>query len=271
MITMLLKHEWLRTWRWAAVLTLGAALLVGTFTGASLLLPAPTDMVLAVLAVLAAMIFMFAVPLLTSLDFYRSCYSRTGYFTASLPVKAATIFRVKATYSYLVSLLGVLLGLLLLIPGNIATGATSGASPAETMAALGEALRALGSLPPWLLVLIVATLLLYPLSMIAPFYFAATVGSQSWINRAGFGGVVLTWFLYYSATQVIGVIALFIPPMADLSRFPEVSLIWGFGAIFTMGNDAAVLPLAVFVALFAVAIAGMCWAQVSYSRKLELR
>ncbi|NHB83808.1 hypothetical protein G7085_01470 [Tessaracoccus sp. HDW20] len=35
--------------------------------------------------------------------------------------------------------------------------------------------------------LIVATLLLYPLSMIAPFYFAATVGSQSWINRAGVG------------------------------------------------------------------------------------
>ncbi|NHB83807.1 hypothetical protein G7085_01465 [Tessaracoccus sp. HDW20] len=82
---------------------------------------------------------------------------------------------------------------------------------------------------------------------------------------------MLTWFLYYGATQVIGVIALFIPPMADLSRFPDVSLTWGLGAIFTMGNDAAVLPLAVFVALFAVAIAGMCWAQVSYSRKLELR
>lgn len=271
MITTLFKHEILRTWRWLALVTLAAALIVATFSGAAMLLPGPVDIVMAVLANIIAVGYMLALPLLISLDFYRSCYSKTGYFTASIPASGETIFTVKAAYAYLVSLIGVLISLALLIPASIATGATAGVSAAETLTQLRGFLDLLAGLPGWLLATLAVAALLYPLANIAPFFFAATVGSQNWINRAGFGGVVLTWFLYYTATQLLGLGALFIPPTLDLRAYPDLSLLWSPTALFSAGDDAAVLPLAVFVMMFLTAIVAMWWAKVSYSRKLELR
>ncbi|SHI66940.1 hypothetical protein SAMN02745244_00808 [Tessaracoccus bendigoensis DSM 12906] len=271
MIRTLFKHELLRTWRPFALVTLAVTLVVATFSGAAMLLPAPLNVLFAVLAVFAAAGYIVAVPLLISLDFYRSTYSKTGYFTAAIPAAGSTIFTVKAAYAYLATLLALAIGFLLQIPANIATGATSGVAPRETLAMLGRALEAIGELPAWLLAVFVVTVLLYPLVMITPFFFAATVGSEAWINRSGFGGVVLTWFLYYVATQILGVLSLFIPPSLDLRRFPDIELLWDPMAIFKIGDNAPVLPVAVFVVLFGVAIVAIGWAKVSYSRRLELR
>lgn len=271
MIRTLFKYEILRTWRWFAVGTLAFALVVGIFSGAAVLLPNPLDVVAAVMAVLFAMGYIFAVPLLICLDFYRSTYSKTGYFTAAIPAKGSTIFTVKATYAYLVTLLAILIGVLLLVPANIATGASSGVAPRETLAQLGRALQMLGELPIWVPALLIVVVLLYPVICIAPFLFAATVGSEAWINRSGFGGVVLTWFLYYSASQVLGLAALLIPPTLDLRRFPEVGLLWDPLTIFKVGDNAPVVPLALFVVVFLVAFVGLWWAKASYSRRLELR
>lgn len=267
----LFKHEAIRTWRWLAVLALAASLTVLVFAGGAMLLPAPLSTLLAGLSVVIALALSYAVPLLMSLDFYRSCYSKTGYFTAAIPVRGATIFTVKAVYAYLVSLLGMVLAAALLIPANIATGASSGVSAGETLAALRDALAGIGRLPAWAILLLLAGVLLLPLVSIAPYLFAATVGSQSWINRAGFGGVVLTWFLYYVGTQVITAASLFIPPSVDLRHYPELRLTFDPLALVQAGDNAPVLPIALFVVFFGVAVVGMVWARVSYDRRLELR
>jgi len=271
MIRTLLKHEVLRTWRTIALVSLAALLVVATFTGIAMLLPGPADALFAGLAVVAAVIYLYAVPLLLALDFYRSCYSRTGYFTAASPAKGSTIFRAKVAHSYLVALLGTLFTLFLSLIANIALGATAGRSVSETMAQVGDLLDAFSRLPGWLIAATVALLLAYPLLALAPFFFAATVGSEAWINRSGFGGVVLTWFLFYLASQAAALAAMFIPPSLDLGAFPEVS--WDFNplALFSAGDNAAVLPVAMIVVVVALNFAAICWAQVSYSRRLELR
>lgn len=271
MTSTLFKHEWLRTWRWLTLLTLAAILVVGTMSGVSMLLPGPLNVLLAVIAIIVGVGYLFAVPLLISLDFYRSCYSKTGYFTAGIPADGGTIFAVKAGYAYLVTLASLAVGVALQIPASIATGAASGVSASETLDTLWRAIGFLGDLPAWVVILLVVVVLAFPLVSLAPFFFAATVGSESWINRSGFGGVVLTWFLYYVATQAAGMVGLFIPPSLDLRRAPEVSLNWNPMEVFTAGNNAPILPLAVFIVLIGVAIVAMWRAKVSYASKLELR
>lgn len=267
----LFKHEVMRTWRWLALLALAAVLIVGICAGGAMLLPAPLSALLAAGAVIVSFVLIYAVPLLISLDFYRSSYSKTGYFTAAIPMPGSSIFLVKAAYGYLVSLGGLILSLGLLVPANIATGASSGVPPRETLAALRDGLEAVWQLPGWMIAVLLLGVLLFPLASIAPYYFAATVGSESWINRSGFGGVVLTWFLYYLGTQAITAVSLFIPPSVDLTGFPEVSLNYDPLALVSAGDNAPVLPIAMFVVFFGVAIVGLAWARVSYGRRLELR
>ena len=271
MIRTLFKHEFLRTWRWLLLVTLAAALVVSVMSGGAMLLPAPLNTVLAIVSAVVVMGYQLALPLLISLDFYRSCYSKTGYFTAAIPARGATIFKVKAAYAYLVSLLGVGITLGLALVASIGAGGTVGASPRESFAKVSDAVALIGSLPTGVSIALAVTVLLYPVVCIAPFFFAATVGSQGWINRQGFGGVVLTWFLFYSASQLLGMLSLFVPPSVDLRNYPDISLIWDPLTLFTVENNALVLPVAVFVTMFLVAIVAMSWAKVSYSRKLELR
>lgn len=271
MIGKLFKNEILRTWRWLLAVVLAAALVVGTAVWGALVLRGPVSTLLGALALLAAIAFTYAVPLLISLDFYRSCYSKTGYFTAAIPAKGSTIFRVKALHAYLVTLISLLLGAGLMVPANIATGVSSGVEPRETLAALGDALSILWTLPPGILAVLVFAVLVLPVVFIAPYFFAATVGSEAWINRSGFGGVVLVWFLYYLGNQALSVAGIFIPPSLDLSKLPHLAFDFDPLALINAGSNAPLVPIALIVIVFAVPIAAMWWAQVSYSRRLELR
>ena len=104
MTTTLLKHEWLRT-RGALGMYFGITVLVGLLGS---LLGASGWSVLSVLglllAFLAVLVLVPGVQLLLVADYWRSGYGRTGYFTQSIPVRGATIFRAKLLWAVLVSL-----------------------------------------------------------------------------------------------------------------------------------------------------------------------
>ena len=271
MITALFKHEILRTWRWLGLLTLGAALVVSAATLLAMIFPAPVNLAFGVVAIIVAALYPFAVQLLISLDFYRSCYSKTGYFTAAIPEKGSTIFGVKALYAYLVSLLALVLDLGLLLIAAIGIGSASGIPASATIDTLFSSLAMVWELPAWLLVSLIVIVVFLPLTGITPYFFAATVGSEAWINRSGFGGVVLVWFLFYLASQLVGVAAVFLAPVADLNAFPDVTVFYDPMRLATAANDAQYLPLGIFGWMLVMAVVGMWWAKVSYSRKLELR
>ena len=144
-------------------------------------------------------------------------------------------------------------------------------SASATIDTVFSSLAMVWELPAWLLVSLIVIVVFLPLTGITPYFFAATVGSEAWINRSGFGGVVLVWFLFYLASQLVGVAAVFLAPVADLNAFPDVTVFYDPMRLATAANDAQYLPLGIFGWMLVMAVVGMWWAKVSYSRKLELR
>ena len=106
MVATLIRYEWLRTWRWLAVLVGGAALFVGAGALGGTLFPAPLNGVLGGAGMLVACGFPMVLPLLLGVDYYRSTFSRTGYFTVAIPARGATIFWVKIVYAWVITALG---------------------------------------------------------------------------------------------------------------------------------------------------------------------
>lgn len=271
MTSTLFRHELLRTWRWILIAILAAVMVVGISVGGSLVFGGPIRTLLSTISLIVSIGFMYAMPLLISLDFYRSCYSKTGYFTASIPARSTTIYLVKAAYAYVVTLVGFLIGAGLTVAALVASGAAQGVSPRETMKGLLDGLSVVTSLPAGVLIVMVLALLLFPVVAIAPYFFAATVGSEAWISRSGFGGVVLVWFLYYLGSQIVTMVSIFIPPSLDLLALPELKLDFSPLALVQSGNDVSLLPIALIVVVFVMPIVAMWWAKVSYARRLELR
>ena len=106
MVATLIRYEWLRTWRWLAVLVGGAALFVGAGALGGTLFPAPLNGILGGAGMLVACGFPMVLPLLLGVDYYRSTFSRTGYFTVAIPARGATIFWVKIVYAWVITALG---------------------------------------------------------------------------------------------------------------------------------------------------------------------
>src|SRR5699024_4791778 len=107
--TTLLKHEWLRT-RGPLATLFGLIALVGvlgSLLGAS---GWPLSSALGLAAgMLAAVVAVPAVQLALAADYWRSGYGRTGYFTHSIPVRGARIFRAKLAWTMLASLAAIVL------------------------------------------------------------------------------------------------------------------------------------------------------------------
>ena len=106
MVATLIRYEWLRTWRWLGVLVGGATLFVAAGALAGSLFPAPLNGILGGMGMVVATAFPMLLPLLLGVDYYRSTFSKTGYFTAAIPARGATIYWVKLAYAYLVTALG---------------------------------------------------------------------------------------------------------------------------------------------------------------------
>ena len=239
---------------------------------AAFLLPPPFNGLIGILSIIGAVALPFAVPLLLGLDFYRSSYSKTGYLTHTLPVRGATIFWVKFAYASVVGLLFLALAAGLGYLAAMTVAHTTGMSPTAFADTIAQGVAFVLDYSPWWLTTITAlVVLLWPGATLAQHYFAATVGSEGWINRLGFGGVVVVWFLYYVATQVVGLVALLLPMNLVLSD-GGLSLSLNPMVVFQSEGLDGVIPLGAILncRMSRTAIA-IVWAKVSFEKKLELR
>lgn len=203
MITTLLKHEWLRTRSLLGSIGAVAVLLVAAGTALTATGWPGISLVgmLMVMAPLAALVPATQISL--AVHYWQSSYSRTGYFTQSLPLSGVTIYAAKLAWALLVSLLAVLATAgLLMAAWPVLAGQLGGErNPFSLIRQMWEAGTAVTSTP----VLIAGILLFVGLILIWPiqYFFAASVGSETPLNRLGLGGPVVVFLGLYLASQVL--------------------------------------------------------------------
>lgn len=208
----LLKHEWLRTRGMLGIMlalatlavVLGSAL---TATGWPLLSMLGLMAGLVVVAGLAP-----AMQLALAVDYWRSSYGRTGYFTHSLPIRGSRIYAAKLLWASTVTVVSLVLALglayLLWVGFALQTGA--GMNP---LVALGDLWATMRDVTPlWVPFAGAALLVALHLCYLVYFFFSASVGSERRLNQYGGAGPVLVFVGLYVALQVLAVVGMLVLP-----------------------------------------------------------
>ena len=261
----LLTHEWLRTRSMLGAVTGIAALVVGV----SILMvfagwPVVADFGF-LIGLVTILVLTPALQLLLTVDFWRSGYSRTGYFTHSLPVRGGNIYSAKLTWAFVVTVAGLLVSLGLGVAFWPA-GASLFGTEANPFVVLGHLWAQLTAVAPTAvliggLVLLVAMYLVWPIQ----YYFSVSIGSEGRLNRLGLGGPIVIFVGLYMVSQVILVISMFaIPVGLDLESDPLAL------APFNLLGDAGVMPLGMFPAILLIAAICLVRTVWSWNRKISL-
>ncbi len=272
MVTTLIKHEVLRTRGWLAVVFGSATimLLVGVLMELT-----PWGVVQALgfaLTLVPVFALLLVVQVALAFDYWRSSYSKTGYFTQSLPVKGSTIYGAKFLWGSLVTIVAVLVNIVM---GAVALlGASRVFDLGITVRGGLDALAVmLAAAPAWLWVVLTVLALAFVLSGLAQYYFAASIGSEGRINRLGIGGPILIYFGLYMVLQVLLFVAIIAVPLGLTSSPVDGSLeIVSMNVLGSMvsNQDAEAMPLGFIPALF-LATAALVWRTVvSWDKKVSL-
>ena len=203
MITTLMKHEWLRTR--GLLGTIGAIVLVLVAAGTALTATGwPGISLIGMLMVVVPLVALVpAAQIALTIHYWQSSYSRTGYFTQSLPVRGPTIYAAKLLWALLISFAGLLasVGLLLAAWPVLAGQLGAERNPFSIIQQMWSSGAAVASTPLLLagIALFVGMLLVWPIQ----YFFAASVGSETPLNRLGLGGPVVVFLGLYLASQVL--------------------------------------------------------------------
>lgn len=275
MKTRALKHEWLRTRALLGTIIAAAPLLGGLGT----LLTATGWPIISLFGITLAMIaiggLIPALHLALAFAYWQSSYGKTGYFTQSLPIRGATIYSVKLLWASIVTILGLVvsLGLGLLFWPVLADQVGAERNPFTVLRSLFNLLSEFGS--P--LTLVLAGLLLLAFVLIWPihYFFAASIGSETPLNRLGFGGPVLVFVGLYLATQVGSFVGLFAIPwgltMTDGSfELVPFHLINEMDIGVGVSNTTETMPIGMLPVIIVITL--VCWwrTRVSWNRKISL-
>lgn len=218
MITTLMKHEWLRTR--GLLGTIGAIVLVLVAAGTALTATGwPGISLIGMLMVVVPLVALVpAAQIALTIHYWQSSYSRTGYFTQSLPVRGPTIYAAKLLWALLISFAGLLasVGLLLAAWPVLAGQLGAERNPFSIIQQMWSSGAAVASTPLLLagIVLFVGMILVWPIQ----YFFAASVGSETPLNRLGLGGPVVVFLGLYLASQVLTFLGIAVLP-------------WGIGMV----------------------------------------
>lgn len=269
----LLKHEWLRTRGLLGNVVALAALIHGvatllTATG----WPAISTFGFAVGAIVIA-VLVPALQLLLAADFWRSSYSRTGYFTHSLPIRGAKIYAAKLTWAFVVTLAGLVVSLALLTAFWPAAASQFG-NELNPFVVAGDLWTQLTSQMPTTLLIGMAILFLV-MYLVWPiqYYFSVSVGNEGRLNRLGLGGPILVFVGLYLVTQMAVLASMVAIPFGlgmDAGQIGVVpfSLLAEMGV--TSGSSGEAMPLGMFPAILLVAALCLWRTTRSWNHKISL-
>ncbi|HJA37497.1 MAG TPA: hypothetical protein H9793_00715 [Candidatus Brevibacterium intestinigallinarum] len=274
MITTLLTHEWKRT-RTAIGLATGtavAAAVVGSLLAATGWVGvSQTGIILAGAAVFG---LVPALQLLLAIDYWRSSHGSGGAFTQTLPIRGRRIFAAKLLHMWLVTLAALVLSVVVLTPllwWGIATANGSDANVFRVVQGMWESISPVVSplMLTLLILLFVGFMLLPPLQ----YAFAASIGSEKWMNRLGAMGPVVVYLILYAAMQVLSFAGLAAVPLGIGMTDGSLGLVsWNVFAEMAAGENAAddVMPIG-FIPVFLVVALVCLWRTArSWDRKVAL-
>lgn len=265
------KHEWLRTRSMlgtalgiAALLVVASALL--SATGWPLL--SQFGMITGIVALSATVP---ALQLLLSIDHYRTSFGRTGYFTQTLPLRGSRIYLAKLLWGLLVTLVGVVATLLFAAALWVGTAIVSGA-PVNPVVALRDYWTQIADVTPaWVIIVGVATIVMFICSWLVMFYFAVAVGSEKRLNQLGVGGPVLVFAGLYVTVQLTMAASILLIPLAIGMEDGSLGLVSvNLLGDLMEGRNSDVMPLGLIPPV--VVITALClWRSArSWNRKVSL-
>lgn len=270
MVATLMKYEFLRTRRWLGIMAVFGTVL--TVVGALLAWTGwPLVSALGVMAsVVAVGAFLTVVQLGLTFDYWRSSYSKTGYFTQTLPVKGTTIYWCKLLWGCIVTIVATAWNLALALIAYLGIAAVM--EVAHPLTELREAAAgAVADMSPLLITGIAVAIMLSLFGGLAQYYFAASIGSEARINRLGIGGPILVLLGVYLALQgllFVGIIA--VPLGLEVTGAGASFVSMNFLQAVTSGEPAGAIPLG-FAPVLIVVTAALVWRTViSWRRKVSL-
>lgn len=250
----LIKHEALRTGPALGVLMGGAAGLVVLGTAISRFELMGISTLGYIAAILASVALVPVAQFYLAVDFYRSSFGRTGYFTQTLPISGGKIFRWKLVWGAAVSVVtGVVSAGLILYQLRYAAGAAMWPQVRTFLNQVRE------QMPWWVAAAGVVMIIVILIANLAYFYFAATAGAAEPLNRHGVAGPIVVGVIGYLAQQVLFLVAIIAIPLGlEISSgglsFNKVN--W-LNEIMTNSNPSGI-PLG-FVAVYPIVIVVMVW------------
>ncbi|WP_394215423.1 hypothetical protein [Brachybacterium vulturis] len=273
MITTLMKHEWLRTRGLLGTLAGVALLLVAAGTALTATGWPGIDMIGALMLVAALGGLVPAVQIALTVHYWQSSFGRTGYFTQSLPVRGTTIFTAKLLWALLISLaaLVVVLGLLCAAWPVLADRLGTERNPFTVISQLWSGYAEVVPVPLLVIgvVLFVGMILIWPIQ----YFFAASVGSETPLNRLGLGGPVLVFLGLYLVTQVVLFLGMAVLPWGLGVADGQLGVVrWRLFSELAAGDAASsdIMPLGFLPALFLVTLACLVRTVHSWRRKISL-
>lgn len=270
MVATLMKYEFLRTRRWLAVITVFATLLtvVGT------LLAWTGWPVISALGVMMALIsvgaYLTVIQLGLTFDYWRSSYSKIGYFTQTLPVKGTTIYWCKLLWGCMVTIVAAVWNVVLGLVAYLGVATLAGNT--QPLTALKETLMDIFQvISPLGLGGITVAILLFWFTGLAHYYFAASFGSEAWINRLGIGGPIVVLVGVYLLVQLILFLGIILIPLGLEVTAGGAKVVWtSFLQVVASSQDPAMIPLG-FVPVMVLVTALLIWRTVrSWKHKVSL-
>lgn len=271
MVGTLIRHESLRTRGWLTVVV-GAAVLL-TAVGVAMEYT-PWEFVRVIgflLTLLAVATLLPVVQVGLGLDYWRSSFSRTGYFTQALPIKGSTIHWTKFLWGFIVStiilVMNVILAMICLLGASRAF--SLGITPSHLVDQIS--IIAAQATPFEYLIAIVVVLCLVAVTLVQ-YYFAAAIGSEARMNKLGIGGPILVWFILYVVLQVLLLLGLLLVPVGlQLSEFGSLDFVaTPFPASLMSEESPDILPMGL-VPVLVLTTAALSWRTiVSWNRKVSL-
>lgn len=273
MMFTLLKHEWLRTRGMLGTVVALAGMIVGV---ASLLTATGWPMISPFGLLAGAIAIVVLVPVLQlalTADFWRSSYSRTGYFTHSLPVRGGRIYAAKLTWALVVTLVALVVsaGLLGLFWPVAASQFGAEINPFLVLRDLWGQLTSQMST----MLLIGGALAFLVMYLVWPiqYYFAVSVGSEERLNRLGLGGPVLVFVGLYLVTQVTVLTGMIAIPFGVGMDGGQLGVV-PFGLLSEMGVSAGtgsdVMPLGMFPPILIVTLFCLWRTVRSWNKRVAL-
>lgn len=273
MIT-LLKHELIQT---RGTLAFVAAVVI-LVSGAGTLLAATGWPVLAevgfIVGLIAVLGLVPAAQIMLTIAYWRSSYGRTGYLTQTLPVRGSTIYWAKMLWTWMVSLAGAVLSVVILLAASPIVARGVGGQPDAMLTVLREGWTTLNEMAPvWGVVAAVATMLVMILIWPTQYFFAASIGAQAPLNRMGVGGPILVWLGLYLAVQVLTFLSFAAVPLAigvEGGRLAAVHFNVFAEMAANPSGSADVMPIGFVPALLLATLACIGWTVRSWNRRVSL-